>query len=688
MIKKELIYWFNILELLGLSGYILASFAYFIFVLLLFAARNHTLLGRLVLLGSLSSLASFTLASFQLEQHFSLRNVFIFEDFKLLFWSLLILTTRESVTSFKEFFVNRAVKQYLIIWTLLSLASWVIAIYIENNGKYLFMLFLVLNLWAMVLLEQLYRNAELKSKWALWPMVIALGAVFVFDFILFAQASMLSKLDFDLWYVRSLIAVVSVPLLLISTRRMKDWSVNVFISREMVFYSSMLFISGLYLLVMAFAGYIINYLGGEWGSKISIAFLVMGSIVLAALLMTERLRREVKVFITKHFFANKYEYKEEWLKLIEQLEISESGDYYKTALNCICSTLKISHGLIIKKQNLGRYGILYNEGINADQNLFYQLENIDKYCQKNNWIIDIREYDKVEKSYPELIIDSSVFVQLNVSIIVPIMIGEQLYGFFLLSSPQEDKKLLNWEDRDLLLAISKQLSHYLSLNEANEKLAEAKQFDAFNRMSAFLVHDLKNIQAQLTLINSNAKKHRNNPEFVDDVFETVEAAATRLKKVLTQLRNKTMLEAQYKKINIEQLLKKIVMQRNIDQPQVELSVDETVEMLIEEEIFSSVINHLIQNGQEATSDDGWVKIKVSYFNDSLNIAINDNGSGMSKTFIKERLFKAFDTTKGNAGMGIGVFEAKQYIESLGGNIQVTSFEGKGTTFHLTIPDTK
>ena len=676
------------MELLGLSGYILASFAYFIFVLLLFAARNRTLLGRLVLLGSLASLVSFTLGAFQLTQHFSLTNILIFENFKLLFWSLLILTTRESVPSFKAFFVNKVVKQYLIIWVLLSSVSWLIALYIEDNSKYLFMLFLVLNLWALVQLEQLYRNADLKSKWALWPMVIALGAVFVFDFILFAQASMLNKLDFDLWYVRSLIGVISVPLLLISTRRMKDWSVNVFISREMVFYSSMLMISGLYLLVMAFAGYIINYLGGEWGSKISIAFLVMGSIVLAVLLMTERLRREVKVFITKHFFANKYEYKEEWLKLIEQLEISQSGDYYKTALNCICSTLKISHGLIIKKQNLGRYGILYNEGIIADQHLFFQLENIDTFCQENNWIIDIREYDKVEKSYPKLTIDSSVFVKLNISIIVPIMIGEQLYGFFLLSSPLEDKKLLNWEDRDLLLAISKQLSHYLSLNEANEKLAEAKQFDAFNRMSAFLVHDLKNVQAQLTLINSNAKKHRNNPEFVDDAFETVESAALRLEKVLTQLRNKTALEAKHKKINIKKLLEKVVLQRNIDKPHVELSFDEVVEMIIEEETFSSVINHLIQNAQEATSDDGWVKIKASYFNDSLNVAITDNGSGMSKDFINKRLFKAFDTTKGNAGMGIGVFEAKQYIESLGGTIQVTSFEGKGTTFHLTLPDTK
>lgn len=673
------------MELLGLSGYIIASFAFFIFILLLFAARNQTLAGQLVLAASIASLAAFTTGALQFNYHFSLKIIFAFENLKLFFWSALILTTREGVSTLKGFIVNKATKQYMLAWLLLSLTSWLSANYLEDGTKYLFMLFLVLNLWALVLLEQLYRNAELKSKWGLWPLIIGLGAMFVFDFVMFAQASMLKQLDFDLWYLRSVVTIISVPFLLISTRRMKDWSVNVFISRDVVFYSSMLMISGLYLLIMAFAGYVINYFGGKWGSTISAAFIVMGSIVLVALLITERLRREVKVFITKHFFANKYEYKDEWLKLIEQLEISERGNYYKTALNSICSTLEITSGVIVKKQKLGRYTVLYNNSINIDQNLFYQLEKLDTFCQQNHWIIDIREYEKFDSSYPNLMINSEIFSQLNLSIIVPIMIGEVLYGFFLLSSPSSEKKLLNWEDRDLLAAISKQLSHYLSLNEANDKLAEAKQFDAFNRMSAFLVHDLKNVQAQLSLISSNAKKHRHNPEFVDDAFATVESATARLDKVLTQLRNKKVLEAVHKTTNINELLRKVVEQRNLELPQVQLDIDGTIEILIDDETFTSVINHLIQNAQDATTDNGWVKIKADSFDDQLKIAITDNGCGMSKDFINHRLFKPFDTTKGNAGMGIGVFEAKQFVESLGGNIQVVSFENKGTTFHLSIP---
>ena len=676
------------MELLGFFSYIMASLAYFAFILLLLAARNNTLSGRLVLSASIISLIALLLNALQLQQHFSMKILFLAENIKILFLSLLILSTKEGVQFFHQLLKNKVIQKHFIFWLIISSFSWISASILNDGIKYLFMLFLVLNLWSLVLLEQLYRNAEKKSKWALWPLIIALGSMFVFDFILFAQASMLNHLTFNLWYMRGIIATFGVPFLLISTRRMKDWSVNVFISRDVVFYSSMLLISGCYLLVMASAGYVINFIGGHWGNAISLAFIILGGVVLIVLLMTERLRKEVKVFITKHFFANKYEYKDEWLKLIKQLELSSNTNYYKTALNCICSTLEISNGAIVKKQSLKCYNVLYNNGITMTQDLFYQLDNIDQYCQKKPWIIDIREYFQIENSYSTLVIDTTVFAQTNISIIIPIMIGDQLNGFFLLSSPSSQVKLLNWEDRDLLFAIAKQLSHYLSLNEANEKLSEAKQFDAFNRMSAFLVHDLKNIQAQLALINSNAKKHRDNPEFIEDTFATVKSATTRLDKVLTQLRTKTMTETKLKKCNIQQLLHTIVKQRNVDQPVVELTITETITIRIEEEIFCSVINHLIQNAQEATSNDGWVKIKASYFDERLNIAITDNGCGMSQDFIEKRLFKPFDTTKGNAGMGIGVFEAKQYIESIGGRIQVTSFENKGTTFHLTIPNKK
>ncbi|PKG81295.1 PEP-CTERM system histidine kinase PrsK [Colwellia sp. 75C3] len=673
------------MEVIGTSGYFLAACAYAVFILLLLAARNKTLAGGLVLLASLLMFSSSLSAALQPKQGFSLLIVMAIETVKLAVWSLLIICTQANITSLKALVTHPKVKQYLQIWSGLSVLCWGAALFIPDSVKLLFSLFLLLNLWLLVLLEQLYRNADVKVKWAIWSLVIALGMATVFDFVLFAQAAMVNQLDFSYWYARGFIVAIGMPLILISTRRIKDWSVDVFVSREMVFYSSMLLISGLYLLLLAIAGYVINYFGGAWGDIISVAFIILGGSVLAALLITERLRREVKVFITKHFFANKYDYRVEWFKSIEQLEIGKSDDYYHTATHIICSSLNIEQGALIKKMPSGQYQSIYQENLNLEQSDLNFLGTVDEFCQLHGWIIDIREFAMVEDSYPGLSVDAQLCGQKNIDIIIPIFMNKSVYGFFLLAMPAE-QGLLNWEDRDLLFSISKQLSNYLSLNEANESLAESKQFDAFNRMSAFLVHDLKNIQAQLSLISSNAKRHRDNPAFVDDVFETIEAATGRLDKVLTQLRNKQVVESNKKSTDVQALIMAVVEQRNVQMPQVSAQLSLESNMVIDEETFSSVLNHLLQNAQEATNDNDWVKIIAEIKQDNLHIAIIDNGCGMSADFIANRLFKPFDTTKGNAGMGIGVYEAKQFIEGTGGTMQVTSSENEGSHFTIVIPN--
>ncbi|MEY8213878.1 MAG: PEP-CTERM system histidine kinase PrsK [Colwellia sp.] len=672
------------MEVIGTSGYFLAACAYAVFILLLLAARNKTLAGGLVLLAAFLIFSSSLSAALQPKQGFSLLIVMVIETFKLAVWSLLIICTQANITSVKALVTHPKIKQYLQIFSGLSVFCWGAALFMPDSMKFLFSLFLLLNLWLLVLLEQLYRNADVKVKWAIWSLIIALGMATVFDFVLFAQAAMVNQLDFSYWYARGFITAIGMPLILVSTRRIKDWSVDVFVSREMVFYSSMLLISGLYLLLLATAGYVINYFGGAWGDVISVAFIILGGSVLAALLITERLRREVKVFITKHFFANKYDYRVEWLKSIEQLEVGENDDCYHTATHIICSSLNIHQGALIKKNTSGQYQPLYQQNFKLEQNDLHFLVTVEQFCQQHGWIIDIRELAMVEESYPGLVLDTRSCEQKNIDIIIPIFMNKSVYGFFLLALPEE-QGLLNWEDRDLLFSISKQLSNYLSLNEANESLAESKQFDAFNRMSAFLVHDLKNIQAQLALINSNVKRHRDNPAFIDDVFETIESATGRLDKVLIQLRNKQVAESTKKSTDVQSLIQRIVEQRNVQLPHISMQLTLDNMISIDEETLSSVLNHLLQNAQEATNADGWVKIIAQMKMSNFHISISDSGCGMSADFIANRLFKPFDTTKGNAGMGIGVYEAKQFIESVNGSMKVVSRENEGSHFEIIIP---
>jgi len=227
------------MEVIGSSGYFLAACFYAVFILLLLAARNKTLAGGLVLIAAFLVSASSLSAALQPKQGFSLLIVLGIETFKVAVWSLLILCTQANVTSFKAFISHPKIKQYLQIWAGLSVLCWGAALFVPEGVKYLFSLFLLLNLWLLVLLEQLYRNADVKVKWAIWSLIIALGMATVFDFVLFAQAAMVNQLDFSFWYARGYIAAIGMPLILISTRRIKDWSVDVFLVSGFVSYHTL-----------------------------------------------------------------------------------------------------------------------------------------------------------------------------------------------------------------------------------------------------------------------------------------------------------------------------------------------------------------------------------------------------------------------------------------------------------------
>lgn len=674
------------MDVLGIVGFAIAAIGYLVFSLLLVAARNDSAFARLFLFSAIASFVSFAVAALQVNLGFSLLLVFFFDSVKLAGWALVVLSCNVDTKQLKGVFVDSRVKQYLTIWAGSNVIIWALTFSFDISYQYVFLLFLILNLGSLVLLEQLFRAANQVSRWALWPLVISIASTALFDFVLFAQASMVGQIDFDFWYSRGFIAAFVIPLLLISTRRLKGGQVRVFVSRHVVFYSSMLMIAGSYLLVMAFAGYIINFIGGEWGSMISIGFLMLAGVVLVALLLTETLRRKVKVFIAKNFFANKYEYRDEWLDLIEKIETTTAENYYQMATEIMMSKLDAKQGALLKRQLGLNFTAKHSNGFELENEVLPDIVAISLFCQEKSWIFDAQEYLDSPNLYENLAIDGEAIAK-QLRFAVPVFIGRAFYGMFIFNEAKTDKSL-NWEDRDLLFAISKQLGNFISLHEANDKLAESKQFDAFNRMSAFLVHDLKNVLGQLALINANAKKHRDNPAFIDDVFETVDSAANRLDKMLSQLRNKQSGQSLEQETDVDSLLTKMLLQVNMNKPEVTYeSVPDSV-ISIDHDSLSSVLHHLIQNAQEATADDGWVKVSVTNLENDLVVSIKDNGEGMSADFIKYRLFKPFDTTKGNAGMGIGVYEAKQFVENNAGTIRVKSIVGEGTEFTLRLPKIK
>jgi putative PEP-CTERM system histidine kinase len=221
----------------------------------------------------------------------------------------------------------------------------------------------------------------------------------------------------------------------------------------------------------------------------------------------------------------------------------------------------------------------------------------------------------------------------------------------------------------------------------SQQLAEAKQFEVFSRLSAYMVHDLKNIAAELDLVALNAKKHVNNPEFIKDAFETVENAAGDINRLLTQLRNRRVQNEKKVEADLAVLVEEVVTSKRHQFPATKFFLQlDSCRVSVEKGRLSNVIAHLIDNAQQAiVNAAAEITITLSRSGDTCCIEIRDNGYGMDEDFIRSRLFKPFDTTKGNAGMGIGMYESREFIRQLGGDVYAKSKPGKGSIISLHIP---
>ena len=540
----------------------------------------------------------------------------------------------------------------------------------------------------LMLVEQLYRNATPDLHWTIKFLCLGLGALFTIDFIVYSKSLLFAQLDSLLWNSRGFINALIVPLLAVSILRLHtNNALKITASRKIVFHTTVLLGSGLYLILMSLAGFYIRDYGGNWGGIAQIIFSFLALLLLSILFVSGKVRALVKVYINKHFFHYRYDYRDEWIKLsrtISQLDsINElSGFIIKTLSELAdCSGgglwLKIEQGdfYFAEESNLG---FSPPQLIKANQSLI-------QFMSKKRWVIDFVEFSNSPEVYDE--VDLSVWQaqQNNICLIIPLFLQNEIEAFVVLTKAKVPRQLI-WEDHDLLKTVGMQLTNALALSHASDALSRSRQFEAYNRLSAFLVHDLKNLVAQISLIVKNAEKHKHNPEFIDDSIATLENVVQKIDQLLNQLKKGRVKNDNKIIINLAEVIQDVAKQQAGNKPTLQLAANrDKIEVLGEKEKMTAILGHLVQNAQEATTENGFVSLELSRNEHQAIIKVIDNGSGMDNKFIAERLFKPFDTTKGNAGMGIGVYEAHEYIVKHSGSCDVESSLGEGTTFTIKLP---
>jgi len=529
----------------------------------------------------------------------------------------------------------------------------------------------------LVLTEQVVRNAPAGSIHGVRLLTMGIGGQFAYDLFLFSQSQLLGSVDFLAWSLRgTVIAVLAVPIAL-SFRHLPASQPRVFISRHVVFYTSAFVGVGLYLSVMALGGYLVRQHGGSWGNALQILFLAGAAGVLVSLLISESPLRRLRVFISKHFYRTKYDHRAAWLQFVQTLSATDEPDARRTAINAIAQLLGSPGGLLVMREDNGSRFIAqaaWPEDLGAfvDRTAIREDAELPRFLCERQWVIDLAEYAEFPERYGGLELPAWLQPGGPWRIVTPLLVSNRLLGFLVLRSPPAPFTM-TFEDRDLLKTAGRHVAVQLAQQQADEKLSESRQFDAYNRFAAFVMHDLKNSVAQLQLLVANAARHRDEPEFFEDAISTISNAVERMTRLIEQLQGRDVAGTA--------VVRNAVQRAQARRPQVALR-NEAVQATVraDPERLTTILDHVIRNAQDATPPSGSVELLLAADDSSAQLTVSDTGAGMDEEFLRQRLFRPFDTTKGSKGMGIGAYQVREYVRSLGGEVDVQSTPGVGTQF--------
>jgi putative PEP-CTERM system histidine kinase len=545
---------------------------------------------------------------------------------------------------------------------------------------------LVLALLGIVLVEQLYRNTHPEKRWAIKFLCIGVGGLFAYDLFLYSQGLLLREINANIWNARGAVNALVVPLIAVSAARSPEWSPSIFVSRHIVFYTAGLIGTGIYLLAMATGGYYVRAHGGQWGEVGQIIFLFGAGLLLLATMVSGQVRTELRVFLTKHFYRNKYDYREEWLRLINTLATpSEEFPLPERTIKAIAQIVASPGGALWIQDRDGHFRPMAQWHLAVPAGAVESLGGpFVRFLRERQWVVDLGEHKGDPARYDNLVLPDWLIAIDEAWLVIPLLTERDLLGFMVLARSDTFGRL-TWEDTDLLKTVGQQLASYLGQYQAAQQLVEGKQFDAYNRLTAFLMHDLKNLIAQQSLVVKNAAKHKDNPAFIDDAIRTIDNSVRRMNRLLQQLKQGKG-EGAPGSVHLAQLLSSTVGKHADMDPAPKLELIENgIDVRAESERLTMVISHLIRNAQEATPANGHVQVRLRREGENAVVEIIDDGCGMEPQFVRDRLFRPFDSTKGSKGMGIGAYQAREFIKSIGGELHVESRFGQGTTFRISLP---
>ena len=553
--------------------------------------------------------------------------------------------------------------------------------------------FMSLAIIGLLLLENLFRNSSSDAKWGVKFLCFGLGAIFAYDFFNYAEAVLFRSFDRPLILARGYVNALAAPMIAVAVTRAHSWSVDIHVSRNVVFQSAALIACGLYLLVMSAAGFYVREFGGDWGSVFQITFSVGALFLLFILFSSGTLRDQARLFIARNFFSTRYDYRQEWLRFIGTVSSNDRGatlqERIMFALAQIVDSKAAALWILNKEERCYEVAASWNFGEDLPRE-HYESELIRQLNTTPTTTLakDIRNALAGGNSA----IGTWLVGEKDAWLVLPLYYRNSLCAVLILGRSRSRQEI-DWQDSELLETIGRQAASYLTEEQATNALIESAQFKEFNKRFAFVAHDIKNILNQLSLLIRNAENHADKPEFQADMLATVSSSVTRMTQLLAQLKDSERLNpspgsTQTDVFDLCSCMEKLGQAWKKNEESIHLEFDsKSVSVRGDQSQLESAVGHLLQNAIDAVGQEGTVSLRTRANETHVSVEVEDDGPGMNKEFVRTHLFQPMHSTKGD-GFGVGVFQVRQYVRDMGGELKVETSPGDGTTMEIVLPIAK
>jgi len=548
---------------------------------------------------------------------------------------------------------------------------------------------LICLLGTLLILMNLEKTLKASSggiRWRIKFLVIGLGCLFAIRIYSATQQLLFQHMDSDLCTLNSSALLIADLLILFSMLRNPFQQVDIYISQQILYSSFTVLIVGIYLFSLGIVAKIAVYLGaGENFFRNAFLFAIMLAGTLA-LLFSISIKHGIRRFISRHFKRPLYDYRKVWNTLTSRTtSLINPKDLGTVIVNFIAESFGISKVTLWLLDEAGKQPSMCSSSYlsgspERNSDLVKEISFLMNSLRGKESTIDLKlpdysgSYSLFAKSDP------------TTRYCVPLVAAGEFLGIMTLNDRQYGPEF-SIEDFELLKTIADQTAVHILNVKLFENLGKAKEMEAFQNMSTFFVHDMKNLASTLSMFLQNLPLHYDNPEFRKDILEMISGSVNKIQNMCTRLSSlnqNTVLQTIEVNLN-DLVLSAISGLQGSHGLVIKTDLSPVPTVCVDPEQVQKVLLNLILNAREATSGNGCeIRVKTLHETGYNVISVIDNGCGMSREFLEKNLFKPFQTTK-KSGLGIGLFQCKMIVEAHRGKIEVESEEGKGSNFRILLP---